>query len=363
MKKNIIYWFFTVILFISCGSTDVEEDTSGGPINPPPVGENPPEWLLPISEVLDGGPGKDGIPSIDNPIFIEVSNPEVDEFISDNDLIIGIAKGNVAKAYPHYILDWHEIVNDVVDGDLVTISYCPLTGTAFGWRSFSNGSDSTFGGSGLIYNSNLILYDRNTDSNWSQLKVQCVNGSQIEDIPINVDVIETTWGTWKTLYPNTKVLSNETGFPRNYSQYPYGNYKTNHDRFVFPVSPMSSALPNKERIHAILNNNKSKVYEFSNFTNGNAIRDNFNGKEYLIVGNEETIYSFELNISQTNLTFEYDFNNSEIFFKDNENNKWSVFGKAVEGPRMGEKLKVANAVMSYWFAIAAFYPDPIIYAE
>ena len=135
------------------------------------------------------------------------------------------------------ILDWHEVVNDKLDNQFVTISYCPLTGTAFGWSSVANGAKSTFGVSGLLYNTNLILYDRNTDSNWSQLELKCVNGALIGDEPILESVVETNWGTWKKLYPNTKVLSLETGFDRNYNFYPYGDYKTNHGYFLFTVSP------------------------------------------------------------------------------------------------------------------------------
>ncbi|MFK5958804.1 MAG: DUF3179 domain-containing protein [Lutibacter sp.] len=318
------------------------------------------DWLIPISEVKDGGPGKDGIPSLDFPKFLSIGEFGAD-YLNDNELVVGIVKDNEARAYPHKILDWHEIVNDNLNEKFITINYCPLTGTAFGWRSNSRGENTTFGVSGLLYNTNLILYDRNTDSNWSQLKLKCVNGNQIGHEPVLESVVETNWGTWKKLYPNTKILSLKTGFSRNYDNYPYGDYKTNNDFFIFTASPSNNALPNKERIYAIIGDGVSKVYQFQKFTNGKVINELFNGKEYLVVGNENLIYSFELNESQLDLAFEYDFNNSEVFFKDNEGNKWSVFGKAIEGPRTGEQLKASKSVVSYWFAIAAFYPNPEIY--
>mgnify|MGYP000070693695 CR=1 FL=1 len=103
------------------------------------------------------------------------------------------------------------------------------------------------------------------------------------------------------------------------------------------------------------------MYQFASFTKGNVIKDAFKGTEYLVVGNENIIKAFELKGEHSNLTFSYDFNNSETFFKDDEGNKWSVFGEAIEGSRIGETLTPAKSVISYWFAIAAFYPNPEIY--
>jgi len=320
------------------------------------------DWLIPVSEVKDGGPGKDGIPSIDSPRFIDANDSSA-SFLNDEDLVVGIVNENVIRAYPHKILDWHEIVNDQLNSEFITINYCPLTGTAFGWESEVNGAKSTFGVSGLLYNSNLILYDRYTDSYWPQLKLQCANGTLIGNKPSLKNVVETNWGTWKKLYPNTKVLSLETGFSRNYNFYPYGDYKTNQDFFLFTASPSNDALPNKKRIYAILDEDVSKVYQFEKFNGGKVIKDVFNGIEYLVVGNENLINSFELNAGELDLNFEYDFNNSETFFKDNEGNKWSIFGEAIEGPRTGEQLKASKSVVSFWFAIAAFYPNPKIYIQ
>ncbi len=355
--KNITFYFFLFCLpLLSCNEND--SNVSGQTTTPPPNSAS--EWTIPINEVKDGGPGKDGIPSIDNPKFINVSqvNPAL---IGSDDLIIGIVIGDEAKAYPHVILDWHEIVNDKLNEDLVSISYCPLTGTAFGWKSRANGTTSTFGVSGLLYNTNLILYDRNTDSNWSQLKLECVNGTLINNKPKLVNVVETNWGTWNKLYPNTKVLSTDTGFSRTYGNYPYGDYKTNQDFFLFNATPTNNALPNKERIYAILDGDKSKVYQFSKFGKGNAFKDEFNGKNYLIVGDSNIISAFEVSSQFSSLNFEYSFNKTEGFFKDDEGNEWSIFGKAIDGPKKGQSLTVSRSVVSYWFAIAAFYPNPEIF--
>jgi hypothetical protein len=346
-----------VITNCSSNATSDTGPSSGGDDD----GSNPSNpWLIPVNSIVDGGPGKDGIPSVDNPVFIEANSVN---FLSDDDLVVGIKKGDVVKAYPHYVLDWHEIVNDVVDTENITLSYCPLTGTAFAWKSEVAGSFSTFGVSGLLYNANLILYDRATDSNWSQILQQCVNGESIGDTPEKFMVIETNWKTWKDSFPNSLVLTEETGFAKPYGTYPYGPYKTNHDFFIFNPGVLNPALPNKERVLAILNNTQSKVYRLSDFNDGNAVRDTFFDTNYLIVGDENLLVAFKINGTVNGLEFTYDFQNSESFFKDNEGNKWNMFGEAIEGPRTGQKLEKSNSVTSMWFAIAAFFPNPAIYSE
>ena len=351
--KNYILKSLIFLLVVSCSSSDLNSDNNQGTQNNSP-------WLIPINEVRDGGPGKDGIPSIDSPNFTNAS--EVN-FLNDNDFVIGIVKNNEAKAYPHIVMDWHEITNDAIGSDFFTLNYCPLTGTAFAWESIANGNRSTFGVSGLLYNANFFLYDRNTDSNWSQLQLECVNGQLIGNKPTLLNVVETNWKTWKSLYPNTKVLNTQTGFSRTYGTSPYGDYAVNNNRFIFTPSIINNALPNKDRVYCIIDEDKSKVYQFSDFTNGKVIKDSFNGKDYLIVGNENIINAFELTAEYQNTTFEYELNESEgSIFKDDSGNTWSIFGKVVSSSQTGNSLQNPKSVVSYWFAIAAFYPNPEIYA-
>ena len=318
------------------------------------------EWLVPINEIKDGGPGKDGIPSIDFPIFIEADHFEAG-YVNDEDLIMGLIRGDEVRAYPHKILDYHEIINDEIGGIPVSINYCPLTGTGFAWKGELNIADSSYGVSGLLYNSNLILYDRNTDSNWSQLKLQCINGPLIQEIPETYSVIETNWATWKNMFPETLVLSKFTGYNRDYNFYPYGDYKTNHDLFLFSVNPTNNALPSKERVYSIIEGDLSKVYRFSDFVQGKALIDVVNGNTYLVVGNDLLIKSFKINGVYQNLNFEYSYSGGSEFFSDDEGNVWNIDGLALSGPKSGQKLSSSKDVVSYWFAIAAFYPNPDIY--
>ncbi|WP_115462683.1 DUF3179 domain-containing protein [Winogradskyella aurantiaca] len=317
------------------------------------------EWLIPVNEVRDGGPGKDGIPSIDDPKFSSVAS--FDSQINDNDLVVALKVGNNVKIYPHFILDYHEIVNDTFSADRLTLSYCPLTGTAFAWESQVGTTFTSFGVSGLLYNANLILYDRETDSNWSQILELCVNGESIGQVPIKHEVIETNWGTIKAMYPNALVLNADTGFSRPYGTYPYGAYLDVDDFFLFTPSIINPQLPNKQRILAVKDGNRAKVYKFSSFEGGRVVKDSFINDRYLIVGNADVMNAFLLSGDQNNLEFNFVHNGSEAFFEDNEGTVWNIFGEAISGPRSGTILQSTNSFMSMWFAVAAFYPDPIIF--
>jgi len=346
MKKVLVFLVSVSILF-SCSPSDA--DGVGSRISG--------EWSVPINEVLDGGPGRDGIPALINPDLINGENV-TDNFLEDSDLVIGYKNGDEVMAYPHIILDWHEIINDNVGDVSVAITYCPLTGTGIGWNRILNGNETTFGVSGLLYNTNLIPFDRATNSNWSQILNEAVNGDLLGDKVAIITLFETNWGTWKALYPNTKVVSTNTGFSRTYGTSPYGDYNTNNNRFFFPV-PKDNRLPLKERVHTILAGGNAKVYQFSDFDTVNIIEDSFEGANYLIVGNQDFMVSFELGSSVEGLEFSYIFNNTEAILSDNEGNEWNIFGEAISGPRTGQFLKPSESFMAFWFSIPAFYNTEI----
>ncbi|WP_298477994.1 DUF3179 domain-containing protein [uncultured Maribacter sp.] len=312
-------------------------------------------WTIPKEEVLDGGPGRDGIPALENPNLINVS--EVN-FLADSDLVIGFQNGGDVRAYPHIILDWHEIINDNIGDVSLAVTYCPLTGTGIGWNRIVNGKETTFGVSGLLYNTNLIPFDRETSSNWSQILNESVNGELLGEKVGVLPLFETTWGVWKNLFPNSKVVSTNTGFSRTYGTSPYGDYNTNNNRFLFPVEK-DSRLPLKERVYAVINNDKAKAYRFSDFSQGAVIKDNFEGETYLIVGNADFMVSFLLDANTTALEFEYVFSGTEVIVKDDEGNEWSIFGEAISGPRAGEFLKPTTAFKGFWFSFPAFYETTI----
>jgi hypothetical protein len=160
--------------------------------------------------------------------------------LSDSDLVLGININGDIRAYPLLILVWHEIVNDKVGGVPVAITYCPLcfTNQVFN-RALNNGQGIVlqFGTSDKLYNSNLVMYDRTTKSLWSQAVGQGIvgkyAGQKLQRIPFDIAY----WKDWKQLYPDSKILSKDTGFSRPYGADPYGDYHTS-DQLYFPISHM-----------------------------------------------------------------------------------------------------------------------------
>ncbi len=342
------------LIFVSCSRDDLSSNNGSS------------EWDIPEDEVLDGGPGKDGIPALTMPPFIPASEAD---YLSDDDLVLGYKDGSTIRAYPHPILDWHEIVNDKVNDFAFAVHYCPLTGTGMGWNRTINGTETTFGVSGLLYNSNLILYDRETDSNWSQIMLRSVQGELRGTEAETFQLVETTWSTWKAMYPQTVVLSTETGYNRQYDRYPYGDYRTNHSRFLFPFSPVDNRLDAKEMVHGVIRHDQAKAYRLETFTGGlKVIEDEFLGSRIVIAGHKEKNYivSFKRTLpDNTVLSFNPSLSGSPAseIMTDNEGNTWNVFGEAVSGPRQGQHLSPTTSFMGFWFAWGAFYPDLMIYGE
>ncbi len=349
--KSIAYLIFTLMIFVLTGCDDSSTDSadvSGA-------------WLIPKDQIFDGGPGKDGIPALINPQFSTASSTS---YLKNNDLVLIMKIGGEIRIYPHPILDWHEIINDEINGTKFALTYCPLTGTGIAWDRVINGKETTFGVSGLLYNSNLIPYDRASNSNWSQMKLLSVNGSLLGTFANTFTVIETSWLTAKQTFPNAKVVSTSTGYSRSYGTYPYGDYKTNNGLLIFPVSPDDSRLPRKERVLGVLSNGEATAYRFQeNGANIDLFSDNIGGKEITVVHSKSrnfiTAYQNELE-DGTVVTLSALQNEFPIVMTDSDANKYNVFGEITEGPQQGKKLKSVTSMIAYWFAWAAFYPNTSI---
>lgn len=182
------------------------------------------------SKLRQGCPFKDCIPSIDNPKFL--SKEEGDKYLSDEDVIFGVNLNEDVRAYPQRILNWHEIVNDKVGGKAVVVSFCPLCGTAIAHERMLKGQEVEFGVSGKLLQSNLVMYDRFTETLWVHALGEAVAGELAGQKLTQVPLETTTWGSWKQAHPKTKVLSTDTGFSRSYDSYPYGDYESS-GRFLF----------------------------------------------------------------------------------------------------------------------------------
>ncbi|MHB1248859.1 MAG: DUF3179 domain-containing protein [Polaromonas sp.] len=183
-----------------------------------------------LDDLLAGGPPKDGIPALEHPAF---DGPSQTPF-PDDARVLGVFINGQAKAYPYSILNWHEIVNDSVGGVPVSVTYCPLCETGIVFERRVGGQETTFGVSGKLFQSCLVMYDRLTNSLWSQPWGLGVVGPQVNESLKRYPAVRTTLGLWKKVHPATTVLSASTGSGRDYFRYPYGSYYTS-DALIFPV--------------------------------------------------------------------------------------------------------------------------------
>ncbi len=275
------------------------------------------------ANIHQGGPAKDGIASIDKPKFVSATQAT---FLNPNDRVLGVVRGGEARAYPIKILNWHEIVNDRIRGQGVAITYCPLCGTGMVFLSQVKAKNKkvtlSFGVSGLLYNSDVLLYDRETQSLWSQIMGKAVNGPLAGTPLQSIPVAHIRWKDWKQQYPQTKVLSIDTGYSRDYNRSPYQDYDNNRS-ILFPVSAKSNQYHPKERVLGICIKQRCKAYPFSELSRSGerSISDNFAGQS---------------------LTINFDPDNRD-------------------GQIIDRKGNVLSSVNSFWFAWFAFHPKTQVY--
>ncbi len=228
---------------------------------------------IPTNEILRGGPPRDGIPSIDRPDFI---SPAQARFMRNNDLVLSLTIGGETRAYPVRILVWHEIVNDTISGRPVAVTYCPLCGTAMVFDRRYGGRTLTFGVSGLLYHSDVLMYDRQTESLWSQLGLKAVAGKMVGHELEWMPVEHLTWKAWREKYPQGRVLSTNTGHRRDYTDHPYGSYETS-PRTMFPVPQTRSDLPTKEWIAGLIVGGQAKAYPLARLPRNADFEDTVGG--------------------------------------------------------------------------------------
>lgn len=223
--------------------------------------------------------GKDCIPSIDEPVFESVA--EANKWLEDEDRVFGVDYLGIQRAYPQRIMNWHEIVNDEFNGEPAAITFCPLCGSALGFKRVVKGEVSEFGVSGKLHNSDLVMYDRLTDSYWQQITGEAIigeaKGEKLEQVPI----ITTTWGEWKEAYPETTSLSRETGVKRDYDQYPYGTYEQNGELY-FGVENLDKSLQIKTVVYGVEVNDEAKAYKEEDLVKLKKIEDEVGGFKLMI---------------------------------------------------------------------------------
>jgi len=311
--------------------------------------------LVPLEKIVSGGPPKDGIPSIDKPIFISV---EEATFMEDGDIVIGLQYNGIAKAYPLKILVWHEIVNDWIDNLPVVITYCPLCFTSMVFERIIDGNIVEFGTSGKLYNSNLVMYDRLSDSLWSQAMGKGIvgkySGYDLKRIPFDLAY----WRDWKRLYPYTLVLSTNTGSTRPYGVDPYGDYYTTPNIY-FPLEHRDDRLNPKELVVGLEDNNNYKAYKLSDIESKKVINDLVGEKKVLFISLYPLmVRAYDRTLNGVVLEFQLD--NNELIDKQT-NSKWNLEGQAIDGVLKGKQLNRLPLDPSFWFSWAAFHPDTELY--
>lgn len=239
--------------------------------------------IIPQAEILRGGPPKDGIPAISNPKLIQ---PKDADFIGSDDRVVGISIGGIARAYPISILNWHEIVNDKINNQSYAITYCPLCGTAVAFDANIDGKVTEFGVSGLLYNSDVLLYDRHTESLWSQISSSSVAGKLVGKKLKRIPISHTTWRDWQQKHPDTWVLSDQTGYSRDYNLNPYSGYETSRTLYFTVSNSAPDTYHPKEWVVGLEFDGIYKAYpfvelekharsSFSDSINGNKITVNW----------------------------------------------------------------------------------------
>lgn len=319
--------------------------------------------IVPLDQIVSGGPPPDGIPSIDNPKSISVQ--EASKFLEDSELVLGLNINGDIRAYPLQILVWHEIVNDEVGGVPVAVTYCPLCFTNQVFNRIIDGQEVVeFGTSGKLYNSNLVMYDRTSKSLWSQALAEGIVGKyagiKLERVPFDIAY----WKEWKQLYPDSKVLSRDTGSNRPYGADPYGDYYTNSD-VLFPVSNKDGRLDLKEIVVGLENKGQYKAYKLQVIENKKVINDQVNGKSITLF----SLYPFmiraydpvvENGAEKIVLQFDYNAKNNKFIDKQT-GSEWNFEGKAINGQMKGKQLTRIPFDEGFWFEWVAFHPKTEIY--
>lgn len=273
--------------------------------------------LIPQSEILRGGPPRDGIPALTDPAFESAAAAG----LAPDDRVLGLARNGVAKAYPLSIMTWHEIVNDRFGAEAVVVTYCPLCFTGMAFAAALDGRRHDFGVSGLLYNSDVLMYDRQTESLWSQLMRQAISGPlkgrQLQQLPM----LNTSWADWLARHPDTQVLSRDTGHRRDYAGNPYAGYEQS-PQVMFPLRFRAQGYHPKERVLGVELDGVTRAYPMSELARGPA--------------------EFADRVGERPVTVRYDNAHDAAEIVDADGS-------------------VLASVLAYWFAWYAFHPQTEVY--
>jgi hypothetical protein len=323
-----------------------------------------------LDGIRSGGPPPDGIPSIDNPQFRSIS--EADASLSDEEPVVALEIDGDARAYPIEIMIWHEIVNDTVAGVPVTITYCPLCNSAISYERVVNGVETTFGTSGSLYASALVMYDRATESLWTHFDGRAVvgvlAGERLDPIPSPL----LSWADFKSAYPDGQVLSRDTGSNRNYGQNPYFGYDNpDTSPFLF-AGDVDARARAKQRVAGVSIGDTSVAFSIEAISGGDANATNTEVDDHPIVlfwvagqasalegANTDdgrdvgSVGVFDPRVDGQVLTFSA---RAHGFVDDQTKSTWDITGRAIGGAMEGTSLTKIPHLDTFWFAWSTYQP-------
>lgn len=327
------------------------------------------------SAIMSGGPPRDGIPSIDAPQF--VSFDEAASWLVDNEPVIALEINGDARAYPLQILTWHEIANDTVGGVPVVVTFCPLCNSALVFDRRHGDDVLEFGVSGLLRNSDLIMYDRTTESLWQQFTGEGIVGDLAGEQLAFVPSALVSFADFGAAYPDGQVLSRDTGFSRDYGRNPYEGYDTIGSNPFLYSGPLDGRLPAVERVVTISlpDAGLDLAYPLSTLADAGVINDTQGGRDLVVFHKRGTSSAlgaasiaegqdvgatgvFDALLDGRKLTFRAD---GDTIVDEETGSTWNVLGQALQGPLSGQQLEPVVHGNHFWFSWAAFKPDTIVY--
>lgn len=325
------------------------------------------EPLVDVDELMSGGPPPDGIPSIDEPVGVLADSVD---WLDGKEPVIFVSVDGEARAYPVQIMTWHELVNDVVVDTPITVSYCPLCNSAITYDRRAGGRVLEFGTSGMLYQSAMVMYDRQTESLWSHFTGQAIAGHLVGTELAFIPSSMISWDQFRNDHEGGLVLSKQTGHSRNYGRNPYPGYDdVQTSPFLFR-GPIDDRLLAKTRVIGIRGENDSLAIPLENLAQHGVLEVTL-GAEPVVVFHTGGLASaldgaevaagrevgqtmvFRAAISGDRLTFRKTLRGWE----DQGGTTWSFLGRAVAGPRIGEQLQSLEHLDTFWFAWAAFMPE------
>ncbi len=328
-----------------------------------------------LVEITSGGPPKDGIPAVDNPQFVSAAEPI--DWLDPREPVISVEIDGDARAYPLQILIYHEIVNDTVGGTPVAVTFCPLCNASLVFDRRVEGELLDFGTTGMLRKSDLVMYDRQSESWWQQFTGTAIVGAHTGKVLTQIPSSIVAFGDFVAGYPGGKVLTRRTGFIRPYGRNPYRGYDAMGNLPFLLDDPVDERLPAMERVIGVSHKGRNRIYPFAAFRDQPVINDEFEGIPLVVFSKEGTLSVLDRSSIRESRevpaasayrreldgdTLHFEVRDAEI--RDRETgSRWDLFGRCVAGPLRGKRLEALPGGVHFAFAWLAFRPDTEIYSR